>query len=331
MEELGHIAVIGGGSWATALAKLVSSRKQPFTWYLRKKERIAEFERTGRNPVYLSDVKFDTSLIHFTNDIDEAFGRADTVIVAVPSPYLKWHTDQLTVSLEGKNIVSAVKGIVPDDNMLVTDWFADKKGVHPERMLVIGGPCHAEEVALERLSYLTIGCHKKELAETFASSISGPKLRTVTSTDVEGIEYAAVLKNVYAIAAGMMSGMKSGDNLQAMMVSNAVREMRSLLDNVAPCYRDICESAYLGDLLVTAYSRFSRNHNFGAMIGKGYSVQAAKMEMSQIAEGYYGAKCIHLLEQRTGIKLPIASAVYEILYENANVRHTLERASLSYT
>ena len=185
-------------------------------------------------------------------------------------------------------------------------------------MLVIGGPCHAEEVALERLSYLTIGGTDPVKAGAFASLIAGKKMRTILSGDVDGIEYAAVLKNVYAIAGGIINGMKGGDNFMAMMASNAAREMRRFVDTVAPMQRDICDSAYLGDLLVTAYSKFSRNHNFGSMIGKGYSVQVAMMEMSQTAEGYYGTKCIHEINRRYEVPMPIADCVYSILYENEN-------------
>lgn len=320
MENIGTIAVLGGGSWATALAKLVAENNRTFVWYLRRRERIDEFIRTGHNPVYLSDVTFDTSLIDFRDDINEACRRADTLIVAFPSPYLKVFTEQITVDISGKNIVSAVKGIVPDDNLIVTDYFKRKFGCKDENLLVIGGPCHAEEVALERLSYLTIGCCDNAKAAAVAAQLASRKVRTILSSDVDGIEYGAVLKNVYAIAAGIISGMKAGDNFMAMMVSNATREMRRFVDTVAPLERDIADSAYLGDLLVTAYSRFSRNHNFGAMIGKGYSVRAAMMEMSQVAEGYYGTRCMHDINASWNVDMPIAEAVYRVLYENENPR-----------
>lgn len=331
MNTLGTIAVLGGGSWATALAKLVADNRKPFVWYMRSQERIDDFRRGGRNPMYLTDVSFDTSQIDFRTDINEACERADTLIVAFPSPYLKWHTDRLHTDISGKNIASAVKGIVPDDNQIVTDYFRDKFGCKANNMLVIGGPCHAEEVALQRLSYLTIGGSDRNKTEEFAKVLEGKKLRTIISDDVDGIEYAAVLKNIYAIAGGMISGMKAGDNFMAMMVSNAIREMRRFVDAVAPMKRDICDSAYLGDLLVTAYSKFSRNHNFGAMIGKGYSVQAAQMEMSQTAEGYYGAKCIHEINTRYGVVMPIAAAVYAILYERANPQHEFKRIAAQFT
>ncbi len=331
MKTLGKIAVLGGGSWATALAKLIADNGTPFVWYMRRQDRIDDFLKYGHNPVYLSDASFDTGLIDFRVDINEACSIADSLIVAFPSPYLKWHTDRISVDISGKNIISAVKGIVPDDNMIVTDYFASCFGCDERNMLVIGGPCHAEEVALGRLSYLTIGGKDSDKAARFASMIAGDKMRTILSDDIAGIEYGAVLKNVYAIAAGIISGMKSGDNFMAMMVSNAIREMRHFIDAVAPMQREICDSAYLGDLLVTAYSKFSRNHNFGSMIGKGYSVQVAMMEMSQVAEGYYGTKCIHEICSRYNVKMPIADCVYAILYENENPQEAFRRITSTFS
>lgn len=320
MVDLGHLAVLGGGSWATALAKLLLGKQQSITWFMRNPDRIDDFIRCGHNPVYLSDVGFDTDRIHFTSDINEACSMADTLVVAVPSPYVRSHVDSITVPIESKNVVSAVKGIIPEVNMIVTDYFMHRFGCRDQNLLVIGGPCHAEEVALERLSYLTIGCHDSEKCESFASLLRGPKLKTIQSGDVDGIEYGAVLKNVYAIAAGIADGMKWGDNFIAMLVCNAVREMQRFVEAVDPSRRNICDSAYLGDLLVTAYSRFSRNHNFGAMIGKGYSVQAAKMEMEMVAEGYYGTKCVHEINLNYGVKMPILNCVYNILYRRMNPR-----------
>lgn len=321
MEGLGKITVIGSGSWATALAKLLLLSNDRIGWYIRRPERIEEFIKYKRNTVYLSDVTFDTARIDFFSEINAAVEDADTLVIAVPSPYFKGEAEKITVSLEKKNIVSAVKGIVPDDNMIVTDWFAHRFGCPDDNLLVIGGPCHAEEVALDRLSYLTIGCHNIEKAQLFAKALKSPKLNTIVSEDVGGIEYAAVLKNVYAIASGMVSGMKAGDNFKAMLVCNAVREMRAFINAIAPMERDICRSAYLGDLLVTCYSVFSRNHNFGAMIGKGYSVKSAKMEMEMVAEGYYGTKCIHLINNDTvRVPMPILNCVYEILYGGRNPR-----------
>lgn len=309
-----RIAVIGGGSWATAQAKLLLGNSRRIGWYMRRPERIAEFKEKGRNPRYLTDIRFDTTRIDFSADINEVASAADILVVAVPSPFLKGELDKLTIDLKGKMVVSAVKGIVPDLNLTVSQYFQKRYGCRAEDMLVIGGPCHAEEVALERLSYLTIGCPDIKKASAFARLISSRDMRTVTSEDVEGIEYGAVLKNVYAIASGIFHGLKAGDNFQAVMVSNAIREMRRFIDAADPRKRDINDSAYLGDLLVTAYSRFSRNHNFGSLIGRGYSVKAAKMEMEMVAEGYYGTKCIHEINAGLNVNMPILDCVYNILY-----------------
>lgn len=323
MEALGKIAVIGSGSWATALAKLLLNNEDRINWYIRRQDRIDDFIKYRRNPVYLSDVTFDTARIDFTSDINEAVADAGTLVVAVPSPYVKGEAEQITADISAKNIVSAVKGIVPGDNRIVTDWFSNRFGCRDGNLLVIGGPCHAEEVALERLSYLTIGCHDSAKAHRFASLLAGPKLRTIVSADVDGIEYGAVLKNVYAIASGIIHGMKFGDNFQAMLISNALREMRRFIDTANPMPRDCADSAYLGDLLVTAYSRFSRNHNFGSMIGKGYSVKAAMMEMEMVAEGYYGTKCIHEINLDLKVDMPILECVYRILYEFESPRDAI--------
>ena len=317
----GKIAVMGGGSWATALAKLLLADNKEIYWYMRRPDRIADFKALGRNPVYLSDVKFDIDRIYFSSDINEICTIADTLLLAMPSPYIKEHLKKIIVDISGKNLVTAVKGIVPDDNLIVTEYMHKVYGTNLENSIVIGGPCHAEEVALERLSYLTIGCNNIEMASTFADHIKGRNLRTILSTDVTGIEYAAVLKNVYAIAAGVVHGMKNGDNFLANLVSNSIREMRKFVDVVAPHdKRDICDSVYLGDLLVTSYSRFSRNHNFGSMIGKGYSVKAAMMEMEMVAEGYYGTKCIHDINERYGVDMPILNNMFDILYNRLPAR-----------
>ncbi|MCM1489648.1 MAG: NAD(P)-binding domain-containing protein [Muribaculum sp.] len=324
--DLGKVAVLGGGSWATALAKLLLKNCDRIGWYMRSEDKIDEFRKTGHNPSYLTDVSFEIDRIDFSADINEVASAADTLVVAMPSPYFLPEFSKLTVDLSGKNMVSAVKGIVPDRNMIITDYLEQDRGVDRNNMLVIGGPCHAEEVALERLSYLTIGCRDVDKARAFAALLASARMKTIISDDVDGIEYAAVLKNVYAIAAGMVNGMKSGDNFMAMLVSNSIREMRKFVDTIAPMPRDIDLSAYLGDLLVTAYSRFSRNHNFGSMIGKGYSVKVAMMEMSMVAEGYYGTKCIYEINSREGlhVQMPILNMVHSVLYGGVNARRAMK-------
>ncbi len=324
MDSLGKIAMIGSGSWATALAKLLLDNTDRLIWYFRKRERIDDFIKYRRNPTYLSDVSFDTARIDFTADINEACLNADTLVVAVPSPYFKAEAEKIATDISTKKIVSAVKGMVTDANLIVTDYFVSRFGCDESNLMVIGGPCHAEEVALERLSYLTIGSHDTGKAREFAAHLAGKRMKTIISSDVEGIEYAAVLKNVYAIAGGVVSGMQLGDNFMAMLACNAAREMRRFIDAAAPMEgRDVCLSAYLGDLLVTAYSRFSRNHNFGSMIGKGYSVKAAMMEMEMVAEGYYGTKCMHEVNRQAKVDMPIMECMHSILYEGANPRRAI--------
>mgnify|MGYP000108566794 FL=1 len=316
---------MGGGSWATALAKLLLQNCDSIYWYMRRDDRIADFKRTGHNPVYLSDIVFDTARINFSSDINEVCGKADTLLLAVPSPYLKGHLKKVTADLSDKYMVSAIKGIVPEDNTIVTTYMSDHFGIKPERQIVIGGPCHAEEVALGRRSYLTVGSLDPSLASAFAPCLQGPALRTIVSGDVSGIEYGAVLKNVYGICGGIVYGLKNGDNFLAMITSNAIREMERFLAATSPGERNICDSVYLGDLLVTAYSKFSRNHNFGAYIGRGYSVKAAMMEMEMVAEGYYGTKCIYEINKRYGIDMPILNCVYSILYEKVPAQKAIDR------
>ncbi|MDE6332030.1 MAG: NAD(P)H-dependent glycerol-3-phosphate dehydrogenase [Muribaculaceae bacterium] len=330
MEFPGNIAVMGGGSWATALAKLLMSNCETITWYMRRDDRIDEFKRLRHNPAYLTDVPFDIERIEFSSDINKVCQSCDTLLLAMPSPYFKDHIAKLDVDISDKAVVSAIKGIVPDENELITDYMVHRFGVAPSKTLVISGPCHAEEVALDRPSYLTIGCTDIDRAASFARCIAGNNTHTITSSDVDGIEYAAVLKNVYAIAAGIIHGMKKGDNFLAMLVSNAIREMERFIDAVNPRPRQICDSVYLGDLLVTAYSRFSRNHNFGSMIGKGYSVQAARMEMEQTAEGYYGTKCIHDINEHHEVVMPILDGMYDILYRRVSPAKAFSRMAESF-
>lgn len=312
----GKIAVMGGGSWATALAKLLLNNCEEILWYMRRDDRIEDFKRLRHNPAYLSDVEFDIQRIEFSSDINYVCDKADTLLMVMPSPYFKSHLEKLTTDISKKYVVSAVKGIVPDENQIISEYMQQHYGVSEDHMMVVSGPCHAEEVAMGRLSYLTVGCNDIDHAAQFACSLAGKAMKTITSSDVTGIEYAAVLKNVYSIASGIVHGLKFGDNFQAMLVSNAIREMERFIDTVNPRPRQICDSVYLGDLLVTSYSRFSRNHNFGSIIGRGLSVKAARMEMEQTAEGYYGTKCIHEINQRHGVDMPILNAMYDILYRN---------------
>jgi len=311
----GKIAIMGGGSWATAIAKIVLAREDSINWYMRREDRIEDFRRLGHNPAYLTSVRFDTKRINFSSDINKIVNESDTLIFVTPSPYLKIHLKKLKMRLKDKFIVTAIKGIVPDDNMIISEYFHKEYDVPQAQIAVLAGPCHAEEVALERLSYLTIGCKNIENAKIFAQRLSNQYIKTSVSDDVDGIEFGSVLKNVYAIAAGICSGLKYGDNFQAVLMSNSVQEMKRFLDTVHPIPRNVKDSVYLGDLLVTGYSNFSRNRVFGTMIGKGYSVKSAQIEMEMIAEGYYGTKCIKELNKHFHVNMPILDAIYNILYE----------------
>lgn len=312
------IAVLGGGSWATAIAKIFLSKEKSINWYMRRDDRIADFIRLGHNPAYLTDVAFDTSRIRFSSDINKIVDESDTLILVTPSPYVKSHLEKLTKDISGKTILSAIKGIVPDENLSISEYFMKRYHIPSENILVVSGPSHAEEIALERLSYLTIACSNKKKAELFAEKMANNYIRTSVSEDVLGIEYGAVLKNVYAIAAGICYGQKYGDNFHAVLISNAIREMDRFLKAIDPMPRNIDSSVYLGDLLVTSYSNFSRNRVFGTMIGKGYSVKSAQIEMEMVAEGYYGTKCIKEINEHFHIDMPILDTVYNILYDKKN-------------
>ncbi|MBO4443629.1 MAG: NAD(P)-binding domain-containing protein [Bacteroidaceae bacterium] len=312
----GKVAVMGGGSWATAIAKMVLNNEDSINWYMRRDDRIADFKRMGHNPAYLSSVSFDINRINFSSDINAVVEDSDILVFATPSPYIKMHLAKLRGKLTNKFVVSAIKGVVPEENVLISEYFMHQYDAQQENIAVIAGPCHAEEIALERISYLTIACADIEKALRFGSKLSCSYVNTCASDDVEGIEYSSVLKNVYAIAAGICNGLKYGDNFQAVLMSNAAVEMRNFIDFVCPRPRNISESAYMGDLLVTGYSQFSRNRIFGTMIGKGYSVKAAQLEMEMVAEGYYGTKCMKEINRTQHVNMPILDAMYNILYEN---------------
>ena len=317
MEETDRprIAIMGGGSWATAIAKIVMKTQPEIVWYMRRQDQIDEFLRVGHNPSYLSSVMFDTEKIRFTSKINVAVDSADILVFATPSPFFKSHMKKLRRRIDGKIIVSAIKGIVPDENLVLSEYFNKVYGVPFGQIAVLSGPCHAEEVALERTSYLTVASADRDLARNVSMFLQNDFIRTCTSDDVRGVEYSSVMKNIYAIAAGICHGLKYGDNFQAVLVSNAIQEMNRFCNAVYPFHRNVQDSVYLGDLLVTAYSKFSRNRTFGTMIGKGYSVKTAQVEMEMIAEGYYGTKCIHEINENYRVNMPILDAVYAILYE----------------
>lgn len=316
MFDCGRIAIIGGGSWATAIAKIVVGHTHHIGWYMRRDDRIEDFRRLSHNPAYLTSVRFNTNEIYFSSDLNKIAQMYDTLVFVTPSPYLKSHLKKLKTRIRDKFIVTAIKGIVPDENLVCSEYFHEVFHVPYENLACIGGPSHAEEVAMERLSYLTVGCADEEKAKAFTEVLASAYIKTKTSTDVIGIEYSSVLKNVYAIAAGICSGLKYGDNFQAVLLSNAMQEMNRFLLTINPmANRSIIDSVYLGDQLVTGYSNFSRNRTFGTMIGKGYNVKAAQMEMEMIAEGYFGTKCMKEINRHMHVNMPILDAVYNILYE----------------
>ncbi|HIC31677.1 MAG TPA: glycerol-3-phosphate dehydrogenase [Flavobacteriaceae bacterium] len=320
-------AVFGSGSWATAIVKMLCENLEEVGWYMRSVYTKEHILREQHNPNYLSSVEFHLEQLKLSNDINEIANYADVLIFVIPSAFIHTELEKLTTDITDKIVVSAVKGIIPETGLLVGEHFHDNYNIPFENIGVIAGPCHAEEVALERLSYLTISCADQKKAQIIANALSSDYIKTKTSDDVIGTEYAVMLKNIYAIAAGIAHGLGYGDNFQSVLMSNAIREMKRFIKKMHKMKRNINNSAYLGDLLVTGYSTFSRNRMFGNMIGKGYTVKSAQMEMSMVAEGYYATKSAHLLNDKNQkkTKLPIINAVYGILYEGKDPKKVFKK------
>ena len=318
MDESSTIGIIGSGSWATAIAKMVLDNSEKLNWYFRNEEHIKNFKKVGHNPNYLTSVDFNPDQIFFSADLNEIVEQSDILIFAIPSAFLKEALASMTVPLKDKFIVSAIKGLIPNENLIIGNFFHQYYQVPIESIAVISGPCHAEEVALERLSYLTIACQDMKKGRIIASRLACSYIKTSVIDDIYGTEYSAVMKNVMAIAAGICHGLGYGDNFQAVLISNGIQEIKRFVDTIHPISRDIKSSAYLGDLLVTAYSQFSRNRTFGNMLGKGYSVKSAQLEMLMIAEGYYAVKSIIEINKKFKVNLPITEAVYRIIYEKVS-------------
>ena len=320
-------SVIGGGSWATAIVKMLCENQEKIGWYMRSVYAVEHIKKQRHNPSYLSAVEFKPEQLNLTNDINEAVAFGDILIFAIPSAFIGAELQKLTHSLKGKTIVSAIKGIVPESGTIVGEHFNTHYNIPLDNIAVITGPCHAEEVALERLSYLTIACGDQNTAQLVANELSSDFIKCTTSDDVQGTEYAAMLKNIYAIAAGIAHGLGYGDNFQSVLMSNAIREMKRYINAAHKMKRDINGSAYLGDLLVTGYSVFSRNRMFGNMIGKGYTVKSAQMEMNMVAEGYYASKSAFDLNQNREkpAKTPIIKAIYGILYDGKNPKKIFKK------
>lgn len=325
MNKDPKIAVIGGGSWATAMIKMLSENLDNIGWYMRSVYAVEHIKRNKHNPNYISSAELNPEKLSLSNDINETVKNYDYLIFAIPSAFLKSELDKLTESLEGKIIFSSIKGIVPETGHIVGEYFFEQYQIPFENIGVITGPCHAEEVAMERLSYLTIACRDQAKAKEISKSLKSRYIRTKISDDIIGTEYAAVLKNIYAVAAGICHGLGYGDNFQSVLMSNSIREMKRFIRKVHKMKRNINNSAYLGDLLVTGYSTFSRNRMFGNMIGKGYTVKSAMLEMSMVAEGYYATKSAYKLNQEKGARTPIIDAVYNVLYQGKDPKKVFEK------
>ena len=320
------IGVLGGGSWATALIKILSdnSENDEIYWYLRDSKNISHIKKYNKNKKYLSSVELNIEKLIVTNDICEVINNSEIIIIAIPSAFINDALKKVK-NLTKKYIFSSVKGVIPETNQIVADYLENKYNVKSENIGIVAGPCHAEEIALERLSYLTVASENEELANYVATKFRVHYTKIKVSDDIYGTEYSAVLKNIFAVASGICNGLGYGDNFQAVLVSNAIREIKRFVDTVHPINRDIKNSAYLGDLLVTSYSNFSRNRVFGTMIGKGYSVRTAQLEMNMIAEGYYAVKGIYEINKKYKINMPITNAVYNILYESKNPSDEIEK------
>jgi glycerol-3-phosphate dehydrogenase (NAD(P)+) len=311
-----QFAVVGGGSWATALVNLLSGNGREIRWYVRRKEVIDYVLKYGHHPSYIPAAELDTRRIYMSNDINEVISDADIVIFAVPSAYFIDEIKKINVSYENKLLLSAVKGFVSDEHLTVAEYFHRVHNIPFDRLGVISGPCHAEEVAMNRLSYITISSKYNNVSSYVCQFFKNYFIHTISGTDIYGVEYAAALKNVYAVAAGICHGLGYGDNFMAVLITNSFNEMKDFINFTHPDKRTTTSSAYLGDLLVTCYSQFSRNRTFGGMIGKGYSVNAAQIEMKQVAEGYFATKSIFEINKKLKMKMPVAEAVYSILYDN---------------
>ncbi|PCJ27635.1 MAG: glycerol-3-phosphate dehydrogenase [Flavobacteriales bacterium] len=316
MEFNQKIGVLGGGSWATAIVKILTENLDTVNWWMRDKKCADHIKKHHHNPRYIQSIEFEPTKLNIDTDLQKIVDESDILIVAVPSAFLAQAFDGIEIQgIEDKIIISAIKGVIPEYNQIPAEYFNINFNVPWDKIGMIAGPCHAEEVAMERLSYLTIACRDEEIATYVAKAMSCRYINTSTSDDLLGTELSAILKNVYAIASGICHGLGYGDNFQAVLISSAIRETKTFIDSVHGIDRDVKSSAYLGDLLVTAYSQFSRNRNFGSMVGKGYSVRSAQIEMNMVAEGYYAAKGIHEINKKFKVNMPIVDAVYNILYE----------------
>lgn len=316
--------LIGYGSWATALAHTLQVNKQSIWWHIRNQEVLESIQTEGRNAKYLYDIEFDKDLINATEDINEVVRNSDIIIIAAPSAYLKNFLKDLEEPLDNKFILSATKGIVPEDYKTITEYFRDTYNLTYDQLGLISGPSHAEEVSRNKLSYLTVACTDEENSQIIGSRFSTPNMQIRYSHDIYGIEYAGILKNIYALAGGLAVGLGYGDNFRAVLTAASAKEMTRFIQESYPFERNTMESAYLGDLLVTSYSSFSRNRRLGQLIGHGCTVKSALNEMTMIAEGYFASECIKHINERHNVSMPIAEMVYDVLYKRANPRRRMK-------
>ncbi len=323
LEEDAKCAVIGHGSWATAIVSLLVKNEKEVWWYVRNEEVLEGILSEGCNPKYLNDVQFDTAKIHPSNDINEVVSNAKVIIMATPSAFLKDFLEPLTVSLEDKFVVSAIKGIIPGDYKTVVEYLHDRYDLTYKQIGIVSGASHAEEVGNEKLSFLTVVCTDPENSHVIGSKISTKYLKISYSQDLYGVEYAAILKNIYALALGIVTGLGYGDNFRAVMVAKCANEMTDFLHESYPAERNTLNPEYLGDLLVTCYSPYSRNRRLGLLVGKGITVKSALNEMTMIAEGYYAVECIKHINFRHRVDMPILDAVYDIFYNRAPARRRI--------
>jgi glycerol-3-phosphate dehydrogenase (NAD(P)+) len=310
-----RVGVLGSGSWASAIVKMLLENTDNVNWWVRNEKSAKHILQYGHNPKYLTSVQYDRNKLNVVTDIDRVISQSDIIVLAIPSAFVVKAFKEYPIDLTGKKLVTAIKGIIPEQNRIPVRFFHKEYGVPYSDMSMISGPCHAEEVALERLSYLTIAGQDPKLNQTIADMLACRYIKTTISDDLFGTELSAILKNIYSIASGIYAGIGYGDNFQAVLISNAIQEVERLIDAINPIHRDVLTSAYLGDLLVTAYSQFSRNRNFGFMIGKGYSVKTAQIEMDMVAEGYYATKSLMEINKKFQVDIPIIEAVYNVLYE----------------
>jgi len=326
MSKEANIAVIGGGSWATAIVKMLGNNQNRISWWLRDDKQIAHIKEHKYNPKYLPTVRLTPEKLNLSSNLQEIVSTSEIIILAVPSAFLKNTLSVIeNTGFYGKTIFSAIKGIVPENNTIVGDFLHNQYKLPYSDIGVITGPCHAEEVALEKLSYLTIACQDERKASIMAENLSCIYIKAKVSDDIYGTEYSAVLKNVFALASGICNGLGYGDNFQAVLISNGIKEIKRFVDAVHPIDRDIKNSAYLGDLLVTAYSQFSRNRAFGNMIGQGKSSQQAMEELNMVAEGYYAVKCINEVNDKCQVEMPISESVFRILYKGISAKDEMKR------